>query len=37
MLRGQVVVENGRLHGMQGAGQLIPRQIDPVMLSRPMC
>jgi dihydropyrimidinase len=37
MLRGTVVVENGQLHGELGAGQLIPRKIDPVMLSRPMC
>jgi dihydropyrimidinase len=37
MLRGKVVVEGGRMLGTQGAGQLIPRQIDSVMLTRPMC
>lgn len=37
MLRGQVAIEAGRLHSELGAGQLIPRTIDPVMLTRPMC
>jgi dihydropyrimidinase len=37
MLRGQVMIEKGQLHGQLGAGQLIPRKIDSVMLSRPMC
>jgi dihydropyrimidinase len=37
MLRGKVMVEDGRLHGSQGTGQLIPRKIDSVMLTRPMC
>lgn len=37
MLRGKVMVENGQLHGDLGTGQLIPRKIDPVMLTRPMC
>jgi dihydropyrimidinase len=37
MLRGQVMIENGRLHGQLGRGQLVPRKIDPVMLTRPMC
>jgi len=37
MLRGRIMVENGRLHGVQGCGQLIPRKIDSVMLTRPMC
>ena len=37
MLRGQVMVEDGRLHGNLGIGQLVPRKIDPLMLTRPMC
>jgi dihydropyrimidinase len=37
MLRGKVMVENGQLHGELGTGQLIPRKIDPVILTRPMC
>ncbi|MGQ4807866.1 D-hydantoinase [Candidatus Entotheonellaceae bacterium PAL068K] len=37
MLRGSVVVEDGRLHSALGTGQLIPRKIESVMLTRPMC
>ncbi len=37
MLRGTVVVENGRLHSSLGSGQLVPRKIDSVVLTRPMC
>ena len=37
MLRGNVMVENGQLQGKLGTGQLIPRKIDSVMLTRPMC
>jgi dihydropyrimidinase len=37
MLRGQVMIEHGQLHGTLGDGQLVPRKIDPVMLTRPMC
>ena len=35
MLRGKIMVENGRLVGTQGTGQLIPRKIDSAMLTRP--
>jgi dihydropyrimidinase len=37
MLRGKVVVENGRLLSELGSGQCIPRKIDSLMLTRPMC
>jgi dihydropyrimidinase len=37
MLRGKVMVENGRLHGVLGTGQLIPRKIDSAILTRPKC
>jgi dihydropyrimidinase len=37
MLRGRVMIENGQLHGQLGTGQLVPRKIDSVMLTRPMC
>jgi dihydroorotase-like cyclic amidohydrolase len=37
ILRGRVIVENGRLNGGTGAGKLIPRKIDPVFLRRPAC
>jgi dihydropyrimidinase len=37
MLRGAVVVEDGRLHSAIGSGQLIPRKIDAQMLTKPMC
>jgi dihydropyrimidinase len=37
ILRGRVIVENGRLNGEVGAGRLIPRKIDPVFLRRPAC
>jgi dihydropyrimidinase len=36
MLRGHHD-RNGRLHGQLGTGQLLPRKIDAVMLTRPMC
>ncbi|HVA68863.1 MAG TPA: amidohydrolase family protein [Candidatus Binataceae bacterium] len=35
VLRGKVIVENGKLAGAAGEGQLIPRKIDPVILRRP--
>jgi dihydropyrimidinase len=35
ILRGRVIVENGRLAGSVGDGKLIPRKIDPVILRRP--
>ena len=35
ILRGQVIVEDGRLLGRIGAGQLVARKIDPLMLRRP--
>jgi dihydropyrimidinase len=37
MLRGKVVVEDGRLLSELGSGQCIPRKIDSLMLTRPMC
>jgi dihydropyrimidinase len=37
ILRGKVVVENGRFSGTPGAGQLIPRKIDADILKRPAC
>jgi dihydropyrimidinase len=35
VLRGKVIVENGRMTGKLGDGQLIPRKIDPMILRRP--
>ncbi|MGH7931541.1 MAG: amidohydrolase family protein [Candidatus Binataceae bacterium] len=35
VLRGKVVVENGKMVGQLGAGKLVSRKIDPVMLRRP--
>ena len=35
ILRGEVIVENGRMAGKLGQGKLIPRKIDPVVLRRP--
>jgi len=35
ILRGKVIVENGRLVGQLGDGRLIPRKIDPAILNRP--
>jgi dihydropyrimidinase len=35
ILRGEVIVENGRMAGKLGQGKLIPRKIDPVILRRP--
>jgi dihydropyrimidinase len=35
VLRGQVIVENGRLSANPGNGRLIPRKIDPAILRRP--
>ena len=37
ILRGKVLVENGRLLGDPRDGQLIPRRIDPAVLHRPVC
>jgi len=35
ILRGKVVVENGKMTGRLGDGKLIARKIDPVILRRP--
>jgi dihydropyrimidinase len=35
ILRGKVIVENGRMMGDLGSGRVIPRKIDPVVLRRP--
>ena len=35
ILRGKVIVENGKLLGTLGDGQLVSRKIDPVVLRRP--
>jgi dihydropyrimidinase len=35
ILRGKVIVENGKLQAKLGYGQLIPRKMDPVVLRRP--
>jgi dihydropyrimidinase len=35
ILRGKVIVENGKLAGSLGDGKLVPRKIDPMMLRRP--
>jgi dihydropyrimidinase len=35
ILRGKVIVENGRMTGKMGEGRLLARKIDPVMLRRP--
>jgi dihydropyrimidinase len=35
ILRGKVIVENGKLLANLGYGQLIARKVDPVMLRRP--
>ena len=35
ILRGKVIVEDGRLAGQLGDGRLVPRKIDPMMLRRP--
>ena len=37
ILRGKVIVDNGRLHGDTRDGQLIPRKIDGAILRRPAC
>jgi len=37
VLRGKVIVENGRLSGDTRDGQLIPRKIDGAVLRRPAC
>jgi hypothetical protein len=37
ILRGEVVVENGRLLGKPGDGKLLTRKIDSGVLARPMC
>jgi len=37
ILRGKVVVENGRLHGSTSDGRLMPRKISPEVLRRPSC
>jgi dihydropyrimidinase len=37
VLRGRVVVEEGRLFGSTGDGRLVPRQIVPEVLHRPVC
>jgi dihydropyrimidinase len=35
ILRGKVIVENGKLLADLNYGQLIPRKLDPVVLRRP--
>jgi hypothetical protein len=35
VLRGKVIVENGKLLANLNYGQLIPRKVDPVVLRRP--
>jgi dihydropyrimidinase len=35
ILRGRVIVEEGRLSAEQGTGKVVPRKIDPVVLRRP--
>ncbi|MBI4591325.1 MAG: amidohydrolase family protein [Candidatus Rokubacteria bacterium] len=37
ILRGKVIVENGRLSGSTQDGRLIPRKIDAAVLTRPVC
>ena len=37
VLRGKIIVENGRLSGDTRDGQLIPRKIDGAVLRRPAC
>jgi dihydropyrimidinase len=37
ILRGKVVVEDGRFFGNLRDGQFIPRKIDPEILNRPAC
>jgi dihydropyrimidinase len=37
VLRGRVVVDNGRLVGDERRGQLLRRKIDPAVLRRPVC
>ena len=37
VLRGKVIVDNGRLNGDTRDGQLIPRKIDGAILRRPAC
>jgi dihydropyrimidinase len=37
ILRGKVIVDQGRLHGDTRDGQLIPRKIDGAVLRRPAC
>jgi len=37
LLRGKVIVENGRLHGDARDGQLVKRKIDGAVLRRPAC
>jgi dihydropyrimidinase len=35
ILRGRVIVEDGRFSGEPGGGKVVPRKIDPVVLRRP--
>jgi dihydropyrimidinase len=35
ILRGKVIVEDGKLMADLGYGQLVPRRIDPLYLRRP--
>ncbi|HUG38321.1 MAG TPA: amidohydrolase family protein [Candidatus Limnocylindrales bacterium] len=37
ILRGKVVVENGRLLGSTSDGKLVPRKVSPEVLRRPAC
>ena len=36
VLRGRVVVEDGRLHADPGSGRFVPRKLDPDVLARPL-
>jgi dihydropyrimidinase len=37
ILRGRVIVDNGRLLGKPGDGEWLPRKVNPEVLQRPVC
>jgi dihydropyrimidinase len=37
LLRGRVIADRGRVLGTPGDGRLVPRRIEPAVLSRPVC